>query len=653
MSFVLNYPSRASLHSKHSNSDTSQLTQSVHISQTCFSKLSTFWKSLDIKGNPSLLQQIKQASWLLFISIRISKLNKTTNLSDCMYMIIGILSFVLERLPAYLSSTKSISSLSSASIIFTDSERSFWHDRTLEFSKELLIPLGILIKNDNLKGIFSRKYIKTNLCIISNFYESCLEIGAFDERNLKFTINGSLKNAKYDALKRNITGKILSYEIDQSDCNAVENISEATTPMTMSMEMLKWISDIVQEKYVHKKMIFENGFLNAEKALEYQEIIDKIIIECGQKAESLCYFLNYQDSVVETKIFIFYDALHRKLTKDRFNELSFKYDERIFLKCLFVFCVEAVLYQKNIVFISFAEVLDALDCPGFEFFKFVPVFSNLPKIPTHFKQHIAQIENKILMCIGWKESSPIHLLIQEYLYNSNAEPQENNFNKFKGLFPEEYEIFFDRMVTEAGCCIDTLCKALKIDKSIEEKIWSTVKFVLSEKTEILFGRNISTIILCSIFAVSKLTNPIKFAVLADAYRKTYNENEGILSNIKLRTGKFSEIVEFYNTEFIQTAKEFLENQISPVKPRVAALGPNNSLAQQITGTSPQKKSPFTTPRTKHLLASPNPEISLACKINILSFDCKDPPKLPKLVERMLLQNNEGVIPMPVIKKNNE
>ncbi|OMJ67892.1 hypothetical protein SteCoe_34830 [Stentor coeruleus] len=651
MSFLLSYPRHVSLDSKHSISDTSQLAQSIHISQTCFYKLNTLWKSLDIKGNPSLLQQIQQTSWLLFISIRISKLSKTTSLSDCMYLLIGTLSFVLERLPSYLSSLKTLSSLHSISINYTDSERAFWHDRVLEFSKELLTPLGILIKKDNLQGILSRKYIKKNLCIISNFYESCLETGDFDEREFKFTTKDCLKNKKNDIIKRNIKGKVLSYETEQSDCNDIINITDvSTTPMTMSMEMLKWISDIIQEKYVREEMVFEKWFLNTEGALEYQEIIDKVIIDYGREIESLQYLLNYQDSIIEAKIMIFYDALYRKLTKEKFNELSFKYDERSFLTCLFVFCVEAVLYQKNITVISFTEVLDAFDCPGFDFFKFIPVFINIPKIPTHFKQHIAQIENKILMHIGWKESSPIHLLIQEYISNSNAEPQENNFNKFKGLFPEEYEIFFDRMVTEAGCRIDTLCKVLKIDKPIEEKIWSTVKFVLSERTEILFGRHISTIILCSIFAVSKLTNPIKFAVLADVYKKTYNEDEGIFSNIKLHIGKSSEIVEFYNTEFIQTAKEFLENQISPIKPRVAALGPNNSLAQQITGTSQQKKSPFTTPRTKKLLASPNTQ---ACKINILSFDCKDPPKIPRLVERMLLQNNEGVIPMPIIKKNNE
>ncbi|OMJ85535.1 hypothetical protein SteCoe_13153 [Stentor coeruleus] len=628
--------------------------QSAQVSKSCFSKLSGIWKSLEVQGNPELLQQIMQGSWLLFISIRSAKLNKTNSLSDCMYLLVGVVSFVLERLPSYLSATKDLVNIASNSLIFTDPERNFWTERVLEFAREYLIPLGVQIKDDRFKGFFSRKHVKNNLNVVSKFYETCLDIECFDERELAFNMNDSLRfGSGFSAPKKNISGKILRYEVEHSDFNDVANTSVVpTTPMTMSMEMLKWITELVQEKYDLKELIQEDSEL-AENALEYQDIIDKLVVSHGQKVQSIYYFLNYQDNFIEAKIWVLYDSLYRKLTKEKSNELNFKYDEQDFLLCLFVFCVETVFYQKNVTFISFAEVLNTYSCSGFVFFRFIPAFSNISKIPAHYKLHLGQIEMKILMHIGWKENSSIHLLIQEYINNSNAEPQENNFNRYKGIFPEDYEIFFDRMITEAGVRIDTLCKSLKIEKTIKEKIWSTVKYILSEKTEIIFGRHISVIILCSIFAVSKLINPIKFASLADEYRRIYEEEEGIFSSLKLRNGKNVEIIDFYNTEFIQIAKEFLENRIGPIKPRVAALNPSNSLAQQIIHASPQKKSPFTTPRTKFLLASPNTQTNTIGKLKVLSFDSNEPPKLPRLVERMLQQNNEGMIPMPVIKKNPE
>ena len=175
--------------------------------------------------------------------------------------------------------------------------------------------------------------------------------------------------------------------------------------------------------------------------------------------------------------------------------------------------------------------------------------------------------------------------------------------------------------------------------------------MFSEKTEMIFGRHIAVIILCSIYAVTKLVNHIKFIEIKNEYWKVFEEDEGIFSALKLRDGEVVDIVEFYNKEFIQTMKYFIDDRVQTINPRVALLNPQSSLMEQINGATSSKKSPFTTPRTKYLLASPGNNGKLLCKGKILNFEHSEVPKIPRFVEMMLLENNEGIIPMPVIKKN--
>jgi Retinoblastoma-associated protein B domain/Retinoblastoma-associated protein A domain len=630
----------------------SQLIQSVQISKTVFCKLVALWKTLEIKGNIEYLNQVMQGSWLLFICCRSFLLTKTNSIVDCLYLMLGVMTLVIQKLPKYLSC--SVNCLKTIADFFksTESEALFWKEKVLEYFKQISAQFGIEGESENFRKLFSRKRIKINLEGLYKCYGESVKPNSFDERTLSFDTENADSFSYVSAVpRRNINGKILKYETDHSDCNDIiqQNVFP-TTPLTMAMEMIKWVTDIILESY-ESNQDFDSKHILAESTGELQETFDKMILKRELRNEDAHILLKISHKLIEVKIYFLFQTIHKKLTQEKSNELSFEYDQHEFAVCLFVYCVELVFYAKNIIHISFSEILDTFSCSGFGFSRFIPLFTSIKSIPGHFKQHLLQIETKILMHIGWKEDSSIHKAIREVINNSNAEPIEDNFNRYKGIFPEEYEIFFDKMITESGCRVDVLCKSLKIEESVKEKIWNTVKYAFSEKTEMIFGRHIAVIIICSIYAITKIHNPVRFKDLIEEYWNIFEEEEGIFSLLKLRDGKLVEIIEFYNQEYVPTMKAFIDNRIHISKPRVPVLSPNSSLAVQIDGASPKKKSPFSTPRTKYLLASPSTYPKLALfKPKPLSFENLEPPKIPRFLEVMLFEKNEQIIPMPVIKK---
>jgi hypothetical protein len=411
------------------------------------------------------------------------------------------------------------------------------------------------------------------------------------------------------------------------------------------MMTLKWLQKTIRENFPD---ILNGQIELSGKSHELQVIFDNLLERRGESS-TMTISYSKKTAALNLKVSYFFIALHRKVLKERSGEGE---DETL-QKCLFIFCVETLFFIKNYVLISFVDLLDSFLCSGFDFFRCFSVFSSISAMPEGLKFHMDQIKVKILMHLGWKINGSIHQTIQDYLRNSNSKPLEDNFNKYKGIFPEDYEKFFDQMIIQVGIHIDLLCKSLKIEQTLCEKIWKTVKFILSEKTEILFGKHICLIILCSIFAVKKLENPLKFNDIIHEFRKTFGEEREVFSEIALNSSETVGIVEYYNKVFVNEVKDFIDNRIQPLAPRVASLNPSNSLVELVSNAGQQKKSPITTPRTQCLLASPNAVGKNYLPIRPLTFEVKDQLNTPRFMINVLNQEFDESIPEPVIKKNNE
>jgi hypothetical protein len=633
-----------------------QLIESVQVSQNLFYRLGLVWKKVTIKGNFELICQIKEASWLLFISTRSGLLNRTNSITDCMFLLMGTLAFTIQRLPSYLSAQPQASEIIRQHFQASETEFVFWTDKIKEFANDVLLRSGITVKNEDFMGIFSRKYLKGNLEALQTFYKKALDPQCFDERVFQFEHSDrNRETVKMPLARRHISGKVLNYESDFYDRNDLnwpitQNPVTLYSPLTMSMDMHKWVTDVTLEAFPLRNSLRPENVV-VEQSEELQEMFERMLVARNIQHEAHHILLCVENEIFEVKLLYLFNALYKKLTTVKVTESQSSIPTKDCLSCLFVLCVEIFFYTKNIIVISFADILEAFHCAGFTFFQLIPYFSSIPSMPAHFKLHLLQIEKKILLHIAWKADSSIHKTIEEYIANSNGEPLQDNFNRYKGLFPEEYEVFFDKLITEVGLRVDALCKSCKIEENAKEKIWNTLKYVLSEKTEILFGRHVSLFIICSVYAVCKfLVLGIKFKNIIEEYWKIYEEEEGIFVNLKLKNGKTVEIVEFYNTEFIRHVREFIDLSTSPIRPRVAVLSPISSLAEQINGAVQQKKSPFATPRTKSLFASPNSGKNSPFKPIALSFDNPDSHKVPEFIKALLSQPNEVDMPVPIIKK---
>lgn len=72
-----------------------------------------------------------------------------------------------------------------------------------------------------------------------------------------------------------------------------------------------------------------------------------------------------------------------------------------------------------------------------------------------------------------------------------------------------------------------LCESMQISQKTQEEIWEGFKYLLSECTEILVGRHIDQLVLCTIFGVCKINSPISFKKLVEEYDGLFPNDERI------------------------------------------------------------------------------------------------------------------------------
>ena len=69
-----------------------------------------------------------------------------------------------------------------------------------------------------------------------------------------------------------------------------------------------------------------------------------------------------------------------------------------------------------------------------------------------------------------------------------------------------YNLFFKRVLQLTATTIIDLGDMLKIDQGTREIIWTVMKGVLSQETDMLTDRHIDQLVLCTIYGVCKVTS---------------------------------------------------------------------------------------------------------------------------------------------------
>lgn len=78
-----------------------------------------------------------------------------------------------------------------------------------------------------------------------------------------------------------------------------------------------------------------------------------------------------------------------------------------------------------------------------------------------------------------------------------------------------------------------ICDRISLTEALKEDIWLAIKYLLSEKTELLTNRHLDQLIICTVYSVCKLNQiPLTFNAIISTYSELYEEErDTVVSNV--------------------------------------------------------------------------------------------------------------------------
>lgn len=661
-----------------------ELIRKVEISKVLFIKFKEIWEKIQLKGNFTFVSSMMQFVWILLINLKFSL--KISSIIECGYLIVAIFEVFLNNIgKVSVGLTQPYTSELCGFLGANSDQAAVWVGKVEKCLQTYLQQGHLCSKNYELSGVFKDSVINKNMNLLSYLYETQMDQSNFDERDLIFLKQGIRTPQKPRFLRQNkpheIMGKVLKWDENfvgptiNSKLNEVNLIPASPfipppTPMTMVMELNNWFLDLIdlnQKDSDLKGLITDHAISvirikvgdllkGTEKVFTLREIGTKSVqglkfISEHFEATPLPVIQEKNTRIEELHSFIFIvlaRILKKEAEKDNNAEqLALNED---FLRGIFAICLEALLFTHSVISINFEEVIDMSGSNYFDFWKVINSFFQFDSsIPHSLRRHFREIEVKILSCLAWTEDSKVNLYLKD-MVNQGEDKSDTS-------------LFLKRLLSHSANRILELTNALNLSESVKEEIWSTFKYVLSEKTEILVNRHADHLIVCSIYGVCRVNSVIEFRFIIDKYRQLYMEDSTLFKRVYIGKNSFDTIIFFYNNVFIQAAKEFITHQIHFLKPRLEVLNPISPLrasipAQMTSYVAIQSliksplKSPFQTPRSVALWAKNEPISPLRKQEEIMPI-CFDRPivfKKPKIFDEILNNQEEVMGPAPTLKK---
>lgn len=668
-----------------------ELIRKVELSKILFLKYKEIWEKVQLKGNQTFTSSAMQMLWLLLINLKFYF--KTLEIAEIGYLIIGTFDVFLRHMDEKTVSIPKPYFQELCQYFKASTEiASSWVSKIEKGISDYLTSGDMFSKDFEISGVFKGSILNRNINLLNALYQSRMDNSTIDERDLillKQKIRTPQKPRFLRQNKPNSTiGKVLKWDENFVGPSINSKLHEASqtlaspyipppTPMSMAMELDSWFSDFFDFKKEQNEL---QNLLNEHTyrvfAIRCQNLIyeTKSIFtqrEIGTNSAQGLKFVseNFEGKVLddsqnfntrldqlETFFLIVIGRIVKK-EQEKENCIEKLMMNEEFVRGIFACCLENLLFTKNILSINFEEVLAISGTTCFEFWKAInPFFSFDSNIPQSVRRHFREIEVKILSCLAWKEGSKVNLYIRD-MKGLTGEQEEKSDNS-------DTSLFFKRLLSHCANRILELTNALSLNEGIKEEIWSTFKYVLSEKTEILVNRHADYLILCTIFGVCKVNSPIEFRVIIEKYRLLYQEDSNFFKRVLIQNNHYDTIIVFYNQIFIQATKEFITHQIKHLKPRLEVLNPPSPLRASIpiqmtsyVAIQNLIKSPLKslvkTPRSEALWA-PNETFSpmrKANEIQVINFDKPMIFKRPKIIDDILNTKEESIGPAPVLKRD--
>ncbi|GBG27600.1 Retinoblastoma-associated protein [Hondaea fermentalgiana] len=280
----------------------------------------------------------------------------------------------------------------------------------------------------------------------------------------------------------------------------------------------------------------------------------------------------------------------------------------MFHRGLFACCMEVIFRAKEIFRLMHPTLTDRLGVPGLELLKVLESFMKyVPMLPKMLVQHMHMLETDILEEHVWRKGSPIFDLLHER--KRVVEIERTDIATVPKLHRLD-EFFTQKLLAHAHAKAKKIFMRLgypQNDTGFYKDIWRVFREAIKHHPELCEDRHLDSVILCSIFAVSKLraVEPaLTFKRLVAVYKESRVENAdtyaALISNMSrfrtqnlartdkvvdriympnnankrtTRSGAYNHtgtIVDFYNQMFLPRMKPTILNLRAPAG---AGVGP--------------------------------------------------------------------------------
>jgi hypothetical protein len=607
---------------------------------TFFRKFNDIWGQAAVSGDRGLEEGLKETAWLWFVITRLKLAARSCEVALCANVLIGVLQYVLLRLPPSITTGLDHDNLGlelSRLLKATPSSAAAMASRVEDFISSVVTEVGL--KHE---GVGQADSIKYNLANLSMIYQELLQPDDFDERDfLSSSLEPNRRLPKLPLTPFKRQGKAVGpstalarrLEWDEVDSSvgltsALKDLKfrtvnspylHAGTPMTLAMEMNTWLDDLTEaigDDLASQPSLLEVFADDAELMVVIKAKVDFFLTSLtaqlnaagvGQPYSSD--FLNTHFAVslpastegnckAQLTVKLYLKALEKLVSCEQAklpSSIRSIVENTSFHTALLACCLETVLFVHNLSAVDLHDILRLTEVSAFDLWTLIDNFAGFdPRMPVSLRCHLRDIETQIICELGWAPGSPVVQVISQLILSQETpllqaaqEAGEGDVTSKAAALPDKLHpfipMFFRRTLSHAALRILELSDALRLEDSVKEEVWTATKHALSDHTELLIGRHIDQVIICSICGVCRILRPVSFNAVLECYAELYTDEARLaIQTVKSEGGTSMSIVVFYNTSYQDDMKEYFtalhtRSQSSFHQPRISALSPASPL----------------------------------------------------------------------------
>jgi len=679
-----------------------------------FALLFTIYKKFDsilTKFGPTVeVEEIKKVGWLVYILVKNKIYETSRNIIEYTCLLIPLLELLLSSNPTafakinpdiplkeqicnlfqiklvapiehsiQLFQTTVLQILSSIDFIkFTQDFTAIWDKAKLQI---MIKALNELYNKAPVQDIDETVFAKETVEFSSTLYDSQKVINVHVtpiKLNAKSSPSKASKMISPSKCEVTLNNKINEYSLEGYNipCRTVLN---ELTPIASTISMNNWLQASLAKPQFEDSPI--SVFLKEiiESYPNIKELIVKLTDKEAKKLTELtktnqvteCLNLQEMDFSEQIKKLYFYFVeelltSEEKRTKKASSENIAKNEE--FHRGVFVAACETVFFVHRTVDVKFEDLLEVAEISLFGFWKIIPpLLRSESMLPFDIAHHFHELEKKIYLELAWKKGSPTSQLLSRFLLQPQEKPPENveskivqtNASKDISLTPVE-RIFANKVLQLTASLLINLADEIKItDNLLKEHIWETIKQCFATIPELLEDRNITHLVICSIYGVCRVDSKEKneqnpaytFNNIIKCFLRINEDVKDFLSNmfhlVKLGDGTHVNIIEFYNRMYLPAMRDPIlkicsENSLRSKQPTEKGLTINSPLSDALP-----KKS-FMHSFGKSIMTPLSPAKCISPKL-ILTPKQQTPKKTVKLTPRtqILLYCSESPTLRPI------